>query len=82
MQGKMALVKPGRRPSKVPQVECIREQVDLWRDGGYGGVSDTSRHLLNHYTLAAAAGKESTLLGAKSCAAALYLEARHAALLP
>ncbi len=49
VQGKAALIEPGRRPSKVPQVERIREQVDLWRNGGYGGVSDTSRHLLNHW---------------------------------
>lgn len=44
-----AIIAPGRRPSKVPLVRAIRAEVDAWRRGGYAGVSETSRTLLNHW---------------------------------
>jgi len=44
-----AVIQSGRRPSKCPLVRAIRDDVDRWRRGGYGGVSDTSRGLLNHW---------------------------------
>lgn len=47
--GDPAVIAPGRRPSKCPLVRSIRAQVDGWRRGGYAGVSDTSRHLLNFW---------------------------------
>lgn len=47
--GQPAVVHPGRRPSKVPLVRGIRAEVDGWRRGGYAGVSDTSRYLLEHW---------------------------------
>ncbi len=49
MSGGAALIKPGRRPSKCPLVRSIRAEVDGWRRGGYAGVSDTSRTLLNYW---------------------------------
>ncbi len=48
-RGKPAIVAPGRRPSKVPLVRSIRAEVDAWRRGGYAGVSETSRTLLNYW---------------------------------
>lgn len=48
-RGKAAIIAPGRRPSKVPLVRSIRAEVDGWRRGGYAGVSDTSRTLLNYW---------------------------------
>lgn len=47
--GQPAIIAPGRRPSKVPLVRAIRAEVDAWRRGGYGGVSETSRTLLRHW---------------------------------
>ena len=47
--GGPALIKPGRRPSKCPLVRSIRAEVDGWRRGGYAGVSETSRALLNYW---------------------------------
>ncbi len=47
--GAPAIIAPGRRPSKVPLVRAIRAEVDAWRRGGYVGVSDTSRALLQHW---------------------------------
>jgi type III restriction enzyme len=47
--GEPAIIEPGRRPSKVPTVRAIRAEVDLWRRGGYGGVSETARTLLRHW---------------------------------
>nr|MBC7244610.1 DEAD/DEAH box helicase family protein [Chloroflexota bacterium] len=47
--GEPAIIAPGRRPSKVPLVRAIRAEVDAWRRGGYAGVSDTSRALLQHW---------------------------------
>ncbi len=47
--GAPAIIAPGRRPSKVPLVRAIRAEVDAWRRGGYAGVSDTSRALLQHW---------------------------------
>jgi len=49
LDGEAALIQPGRRPSKCPLVRSIRAQVDQWRKGGYPGVSDTSRTLLNFW---------------------------------
>ena len=40
---------PGRRHSKCQLVRSIRAQVDGWRKGGYAGVSETSRTLLNFW---------------------------------
>jgi len=48
-RGKPAIIAPGRRPSKVPLVRSIRAEVDGWRRGGYAGVSETSRTLLNYW---------------------------------
>jgi type III restriction enzyme len=47
--GGPAIVQPGRRPSKCPLARAIRAEVDGWRRGGYAGVSETSRTLLNHW---------------------------------
>ncbi|BCW94666.1 MAG: type III restriction endonuclease subunit R [Fimbriimonadales bacterium] len=47
--GGAAQTKPGRRPSKVPLVRAIRAEVDGWRLGGYAGVSETSRTLLQYW---------------------------------
>lgn len=47
--GGPALIQPGRRPSKCPLVRGIRAEVDAWRRGGYAGVSDTSRFLLQYW---------------------------------
>ncbi len=47
--GAPAIIAPGRRPSKVPLVRAIRAEVDAWRRGGYAGVSETSRTLLQHW---------------------------------
>lgn len=47
--GGPAIIVPGRRPSKCPLVRSIRSEVDGWRRGGYAGVSDTSRYLLNYW---------------------------------
>jgi len=33
----------------APCVPAIREKVKAWRDGGYKGVTDTTRLLLNHW---------------------------------
>ena len=40
-----------RRPSSLPLVNGIREEVAAWRRGGYLGASDTSRRLLEHWFL-------------------------------
>jgi len=48
-RGQPAIIQPGRRPSKCPLVRSIRAEVDGWRRGGYAGVSDTSRTLLNYW---------------------------------
>lgn len=47
--GDPAIIQPGRRPSKVPLVRGIRAEVDAWRSGGYGGISETSRSLLTYW---------------------------------
>src|SRR5438552_2237748 len=39
----------GRRPSRIAIVQNLRSEVRLWREGFYAGVSDTTRHLLNHW---------------------------------
>ncbi len=44
-----AMVEPGRRPSRCPLVRSIRAEVDRWRKGGYAGISETSRYLLNYW---------------------------------
>jgi len=48
-RGEAAIIQPGRRPSKCPLVRSIRAEVDGWRRGGYAGVSETSRTLLNYW---------------------------------
>jgi type III restriction enzyme len=47
--GGPAIIAPGRRPSKVAIVRAVRAEVDAWRRGGYAGVSETSRTLLNYW---------------------------------
>lgn len=42
-------VKDGRRPSKLMLPPSIRTHVDEWRNGGYPGVSETTRLLLTHW---------------------------------
>ena len=37
------------RVSTAPLVPAIREKVKAWREGGYKGVSDTTRILLNYW---------------------------------
>lgn len=49
VKGAAAIIQPGRRPSKCPLVRGIRAEVDGWRRGGYAGVSETSRTLLNYW---------------------------------
>jgi hypothetical protein len=39
------------RVSTAPLVPGIREKVNGWRDGGYKGISDTTRILLNYWFL-------------------------------
>ena len=39
------------RVSTAPLVLGIREKVKAWRDGGYKGISDTTRILLNYWFL-------------------------------
>ena len=48
-RGEPAIIQPGRRPSKCPLVRSIRAEVDGWRRGGYAGVSETSRTLMNYW---------------------------------
>lgn len=47
--GGPAIIAAGRRPSKCPLVRAIRAEVDAWRRGGYAGISETSRTLLQHW---------------------------------
>ncbi|AEB10256.1 DEAD/DEAH box helicase [Desulfobacca acetoxidans] len=49
MPGGPAIIQPGRRPSKCSLVRSIRAEVDGWRQGGYAGVSQTSRTLLTYW---------------------------------
>lgn len=44
--GGAALVQNGRRPSRCLLVPYVRDQVSLWREAGYPGVSDTTKALL------------------------------------
>ena len=37
------------RVSTAPLVPGIRETVKAWRDGGYKGISETTRILLNYW---------------------------------
>jgi hypothetical protein len=37
------------RVSTAPCVAGIRQKVAAWRDGGYRGVTDTTRLLLNYW---------------------------------
>ena len=37
------------RVRTAPLVPGIREKVKAWRDGGYKGISDTTRILLNYW---------------------------------
>ena len=43
-----ASIEPGRRPSRFFLVQTIGAGGCLWRRGGYAGVSNTSRYLLNY----------------------------------
>jgi type III restriction enzyme len=49
---KEAAVQPGLLEARVATAPCvpgIREKVKGWRDGGYKGVTDTTRILLNYW---------------------------------
>ena len=46
-QGQLGLLEA--RVATAPLVPGIREKVKAWRDGGYKGVTDTTRILLNHW---------------------------------
>lgn len=48
-EGEPAQVVKGRRPSPIVVAQNIRGMVREWREAGYGGASDTSRYLLNHW---------------------------------
>lgn len=39
----------GRRPSKMLLVNKLRESVDKWRDDGYPGASDVTKHLFQFW---------------------------------
>src|SRR5579872_7259494 len=39
------------RVSTAPLVPAIREKVTMWREGGYTGITNTTRILLNHWFL-------------------------------
>ena len=47
--GQSAKVVNGRRPSQIAIAQNLRGDVREWRDGFYGGASDTSMYLLNHW---------------------------------
>ena len=47
--GGPAEVKKGRRPSPITIVQNLRRHVSEWREAQYGGASDTSIELLNHW---------------------------------
>ncbi|MEN6532639.1 MAG: DEAD/DEAH box helicase family protein [Bryobacteraceae bacterium] len=47
--GAPAEVVKGRRPSPVAIAQNLRREVSEWRDAQYGGASDTTRALLNHW---------------------------------
>jgi type III restriction enzyme len=44
-----ALVKKGRRPSKIAVAQTLRSYVKSWREADYPGASDTTRELLHHW---------------------------------
>ena len=39
----------GRRPTSITIAQILRREVAEWREGQYGGASDTSRELLLHW---------------------------------
>ncbi|MDD5054872.1 MAG: DEAD/DEAH box helicase family protein [Candidatus Peribacteraceae bacterium] len=39
----------GRRPSQITIPKNLRSALRDWREAGYAGASDTSRHLLDHW---------------------------------
>jgi len=47
--GEPAKVVKNRRPSPISVVNNLRMAVREWREGFYGGASDTTRQLLNHW---------------------------------
>ncbi|MBP9888885.1 MAG: DEAD/DEAH box helicase family protein [Leptospiraceae bacterium] len=47
--GKGYDLKEGRRNSKLMMIEEIRKEVDVWRNGGYAGVSETAKELLEFW---------------------------------
>ena len=47
--GDPAEILKGRRPSQLDISNSLREEVDFWREAQYGGASDTTIELLNHW---------------------------------
>jgi type III restriction enzyme len=48
-ESQLALLDTRDRATTAPCVPGIREKVKAWREGGYGGITDTTRILLNHW---------------------------------
>src|ERR1700694_370918 len=48
-EGEPAKVVQGRRPSPIAIAQNLRRDVRTWRETGYPGASDTTRHLLGHW---------------------------------
>ncbi|MBI4667473.1 MAG: DEAD/DEAH box helicase family protein [Nitrospinae bacterium] len=44
-----AEIAKGRRPSSIVIAHNLRAMIKEWRENGYFGASDTTRHLLNHW---------------------------------
>ncbi|MFH0982209.1 MAG: DEAD/DEAH box helicase family protein [Planctomycetota bacterium] len=49
IKGAPAEVLQGRRPSRIGIVQNLRHDVAEWREAQYGGASDTTIELLNHW---------------------------------
>lgn len=47
--GDPAQVVRGRRPTSITIAQNLRRELADWREGGYGGASDTTIHLLHHW---------------------------------
>jgi len=53
IKGEPAEIVKGRRPSPIVLAHNVRRDVAEWREGDYGGASDTTRELLSHWFLRA-----------------------------
>lgn len=47
--GDPAKIIKGRRPSTITIAQNLRSEISQWRESSYFGVSDTTRHLLDHW---------------------------------